>query len=305
MNPEKKYFAKVMLAGEYGVIIGGDALTIPLKRFYTQAGAIDQAPDEQRAFKSVEYLRNLLYYIRSLPVNSFHAHRLIQPFEEMIKTGYYLESNIPLGYGIGSSGSVSAFIYDQFFEGKETLSLGKMKQDLATIESFFHGKSSGVDALTCFLGEPLHFSGNGEIKTTRFNPAKVPGNYRFFLLDSGIVLETGPLVKWFMEALKNPTFRERMEKEYMDLNHKFIEILLEKRTGDPGLLLRAISEFQFRYFQKMIPGDMAEIWLAGQLNNTYYMKLNGAGGGYMLGITYHGAIPEVEEMLGKEKLVWI
>ena len=305
MNTTTRYYAKVMLVGEYSAILKGDALTVPLTSFSTRLGTIDQAPDEQRAFKSLEYLRNLYQYMKSLPVNSFYGKAQIGDFEKMIRSGYYLESDIPLGYGIGSSGSVSAFIYDQLFEGKEKLTLQQMRKDLSTIESYFHGRSSGVDALSCYLGKPLLFSAGNAIEPIPFDPSRIPGGYRFFLVDSGIRLETGPLVRWFMDELRREEFRKVVENQYLSLNRKLIDALLERREADPAMILRAISDLQYKHFRRMIPDSMSDAWLNGQVTNTYYLKLNGSGGGYMLGIAHHTAIEQVEETLGKEKLVWI
>lgn len=49
------------------------------------------------------------------------------------------------------------------------------------MESHFHGKSSVVDALTCFVGKSLYFKDDGIIQQVDFNPADLPSGYRFFL----------------------------------------------------------------------------------------------------------------------------
>ena len=63
----------------------------------------------------------------------------------------YFDSSIPQGYGIGSSGALVASIYDQYALDKITVlenltkeKLQHLKTVFAAMESFFHGKSSGL-----------------------------------------------------------------------------------------------------------------------------------------------------------------
>ena len=88
------------------------------------------------------------------------------------------------------------------------------------------------------------------------------------------------------------------------LNRKLIEALLGKRQADPALLVRMISEFQWRHFQPMIPPSAHDVWLDGQVSNEYYLKLNGSGGGFMLGITHADSMEALEERWNSA-LIWI
>ncbi|RPI41831.1 MAG: hypothetical protein EHM46_05945, partial [Bacteroidetes bacterium] len=180
------YPSKIMLAGEYGVVVGGSALTIPCRQFYAVVRRMDDIPAgrEEEAGQSSRYLEGLYRYIRDLPRDTFHARPDLEFFSGT-SGSYWLEMNIPAGYGLGSSGAVSAAVYDLFFQGAGDRHLTEQRSDLAAIESFFHGRSSGVDALTCHAGTPLHFLEDGTIRRVAFDPAALPGGYRFFLLDSG------------------------------------------------------------------------------------------------------------------------
>ena len=131
------------------------------------------------AKKSQEYLEGLFLYISGLPPKSFQVRPDLDFFSANLKK-YWLEMNIPTGYGLGSSGAVSAAVYDLFFPGVAKLTLEQQKEDLAAIESFFHGKSSGVDALTCHARTPLYFKENGEILRSTINPSEDPGRLPFF-----------------------------------------------------------------------------------------------------------------------------
>ena len=88
MNLEKKYYAKLMLAGEYGVILGSEAITVPLPAFHARLAHRDQAPagSEGKITESVSSLRDLITYIRSLPRNSFYAVPDTTKFDDLSLT---------------------------------------------------------------------------------------------------------------------------------------------------------------------------------------------------------------------------
>jgi mevalonate kinase len=305
MGQTGTYPSKVMLVGEYGVVVGGSALTIPFHHFYARVRDLSDVPLDKTGEVRISqrYLAELYRYIEALPSGTFHAEPDLDLFSGQLEK-YWLEMTIPTGYGLGSSGTVSAAVYDLFFPEARNLSLLQQKEDLASIESFFHGKSSGVDALTCHAGKSLRFSGDSIIEVVDFDPARIPGGYRFFLLDSGERFDTGPLVRHFLNEMKDPGFAASIMDEYLAINQKLIEALLGVREADPGLLVRVLSDYQFKNFRKMIPDQMADLWIEGQVTNEYYLKLNGSGGGFMLGITHHTQMESLEERW-KGQIIWI
>lgn len=305
MDLEKKYYAKLMLAGEYGVLKGSEALTIPLKKFHAKFDhvAIEELSDSM--LKSVSTIRKLLLHLKSLPVNSFFARPVFEDMDKVFNNGCYVASTIPQGYGIGSSGAVSALVYDQLFTDKESLTIQQHRKDLATIESFFHGKSSGVDPLSCYIGKPLHFLANEKIEILDIDPDNPLKEYRFFLLDSKEKMNTEELVKLFFEKLKDSEYDELITNEYRPLVDKLIASLRGTLDADPAFLFNAVSEFQWKHFREMIPESMEEAWIQGQVSNTYYLKLNGSGGGFLLGIAHENVKEEVEAMLDGYDIIWV
>jgi len=291
-----------MLVGEYSAVLGGSALTIPFYKYHATVRNINDIPPGKE-LQTSQSLKYLYHFIHDLPEGFFHAAPDLELFSGQMEK-YWLDMSIPIGYGLGSSGAVSAAIYELFFPGSENLSLQHQKEDLAAIESYFHGKSSGVDGLTCYVGKPLYFREDGSIQKAEFNPAEIPLGYRFFLLNSGERFETGPLVTHFLKQMKDPGFASSIRNEYLPLNQKLIESLLGHRKADPAMLVRVISDFQFTHFRKMIPDNMIDAWIEGQISNEYYLKLNGSGGGFMLGITHHTSSESLKERW-KQELVWI
>ena len=70
--------------------------------------------------------------------------------------------SIPTGYGVGSSGAIVAAIYEHYIRDEYEI-LNKTKKNrisdliknFSLMESFSHGKSSGLDPLNSFLKLPI------------------------------------------------------------------------------------------------------------------------------------------------------
>ena len=163
------YPSKVMLVGEYSGLAGGSALTIPFKKFHTRVRRTTHIPPgkENEAFQSVSTLKELHQFICDLPEGSFHAPPDLVKFSDHLEY-YWLETTLPTGYGLGTSGTISAAIYELFFPESRNVSLSLQKEDLALIESYFYKQSRGIDPLTCFAGSPLYFKEDGSIQEVDF-----------------------------------------------------------------------------------------------------------------------------------------
>ena len=86
----------------------------------------------------------------------------INKLEEDLNNGLFFESSIPEGYGLGSSGALVAALYNAYvinpIEGRVDIKqndLLTLKRIFAQIESFYHGTSSGLDPLICYLRQPV------------------------------------------------------------------------------------------------------------------------------------------------------
>jgi mevalonate kinase len=305
MSEKGTYPSKIMLVGEYGVVLGGSALTLPFHRFSARIRSMKDLPSlkEEAARQSHGALQELFGYIQNLPDAAFHAPPDRGLFSRNLRR-YWLDLDIPVGAGLGSSGAASAAIYDLFFPGSGNLTLQQQKEDLAAIESFFHGRSSGVDALTCHAGVALRFHVSGRIDRPDFNPGDLPGDQRLFLLDSGERDETGPLVRHFLDRMRDPGFKRSMEEEYLPLNERLIEALLREKDLDPAQQMKRLSTFQLEFFRRMIPRKCLEAWREGLLSGEYYLKLNGSGGAQVLGMAHRNATDSLKARWGKDFL-WL
>lgn len=283
------FYSKILLFGEYGIIKDSKGLSIPYN-FYNGALKVDENPSEE-AVKSNESLKRFASYLGSLDKDlvSFDIDKL----KEDVDSGMYFDSSIPQGYGVGSSGALVAAIYDKYAKEKITVlenltreKLLKLKAIFSEMESFFHGKSSGLDPLNSYLSLPILINSKDNIEATGIPSQSTEGKGAVFLLDSGIVGETAPMVSIFMENMKNEGFRSMLKEQFIKHTDACVDDFLK---GDIKSLFRntkQLSKIVLNNFKPMIPNQFHELWKKGIETNDYYLKLCGSGGGgYILGFT--------------------
>jgi mevalonate kinase len=284
------FYSKILLFGEYGIIQDSKGLSIPYN-FYNGALKTDENPSEE-AKKSNQSLLKFVTYLKELQINqpdlvSFHLENL----EKDVLAGMYFDSSIPQGYGVGSSGALVAAIYDKYAFNKITVlenltreKLLVLKNIFSQMESFFHGKSSGLDPLNSYLSLPILINSKDNIEPTGIPSQSTSGKGAVFLIDSGIVGETAPMVNIFMENLKDQGFRNMLKTQFVKYTDKCVDNFLH---GDFKTLFqntKELSKVVLSNFKPMIPEQFHQIWQKGIDTNDYYLKLCGSGGGgYILG----------------------
>ena len=124
-----------------------------------------------------------------------------------IENGLYFESTIPESYGLGSSGAVVAAIYESYKqEVGVDLEINDLKLILSNIESFFHGQSSGIDPLSCYVQKPLLVESKNSINTIDIPPQNINSKRTLFLLDTECKGNTQGLVEIFLNKLRRKDF---------------------------------------------------------------------------------------------------
>lgn len=286
------FYSKILLFGEYGIIRDSKGLSIPYS-FYNGALKREENPSLE-AKKSNENLKRFVSHLEILQKEQPELVTFeLATLKNDVETGMYFDSSIPQGYGVGSSGALVAAIYDKYAKNKITVlenltreKLLRLKSIFGQMESFFHGKSSGLDPLNSYLSIPILINSKDNIEATGI-PTQIPnGNSAVFLLDSGIVGETAPMVTIFMEKLKDQGFRKMLKSEFIKHTDACVENFL---GGDMKSLFantKKLSKVVLNNFKPMIPEQFHGIWQHGIDTNDYYLKLCGSGGGgYILGFT--------------------
>ncbi len=286
------FYSKILLFGEYGIIKDSKGLSIPYN-FFKGALKWDADPSDM-AQKSNQKLLAFSGYLRELEQTdpglvSFD----MQALEGDIARGMYFDSSIPQGYGIGSSGALVAAIYDRYAQDKITVlenltrdKLLRLKEIFGRMESFFHGKSSGLDPLNSYLSLPILINSKDNIESTSIPSQNTKGKGAVFLLDSGMSGETAPMVQLFMEKMKQEGFRSMIKDQFIKHTDACVEDFLNGNVKSLFGNLKQLSNVVFDHFKPMIPAKFHQLWKQGIETNDYYLKLCGSGGGgYILGFT--------------------
>ncbi|HKL35333.1 MAG TPA: hypothetical protein VJ899_03500 [Salegentibacter sp.] len=286
------FYSKILLFGEYGIIKDSKGLSIPYN-FYNGALKVDEDPSEA-AIASNRSLNRFADYLGELQVNNPELVQFdLAKLKADIEKGMYFDSTIPQGYGVGSSGALVAAIYDKYAKGKITVlenltrdKLLKLKKIFGEMESFFHGKSSGLDPLNSYLSIPILINSKDNIEPAGIPSQTENGLGAVFLLDSGSTGETGPMVNIFMENMKQEGFRQMLKEQFVKHTDACVDDFLKGDVKSLFSNVKRLSHVVLDNFKPMIPAQFHKLWKHGIDTNDYYLKLCGSGGGgYILGFT--------------------
>ncbi len=286
------FYSKILLFGEYGIIKDSKGLSIPYN-FYNGALKIDEQ-HTVATHKSNQGLKRFAEYLETMQdENPALVTFDVDALKKDIEAGLYFDSSIPQGYGVGSSGALVAAIYDQYAHNKITVlenltreKLLQLKTIFSAMESFFHGKSSGLDPLNSYLSLPILINSQDNIEPAGIPSQLKKGKGAVFLLDSGVTGETAPMVQIFMENMKQEGFRAMLKDQFVKHTDACVDDFLKGDVKSLFLNIKQLSNVVLDNFKPMIPQQFHKLWKQGIDTNAYYLKLCGSGGGgYILGFT--------------------
>ena len=278
--------AKLLLFGEYTLLHGSMALSAPFSRL---KGEFDFAtPCTNEAELSNVKLKGFLSYIEevndALPFD-IDVHR----FKNDIHKGLYFKSNIPEGYGVGSSGALVAEVYEKYAMNPlkprcGNIELSLLRSQLSVLENYFHGTSSGNDPLVCYSNWTILMNEDKSIVRKRGDRLHLP-IVKLFLVDTKIFGDTKSNVDKYRQLMQQQSFHEAFCAKLIPAVN---ECTMSYTAVRPELIqqLYNLSELQLEFFRDMIPNHFVEHFIHGIQYNKFALKLCGSGGGgYMLGFT--------------------
>lgn len=286
MIKESLFYSKILLFGEYGIIQDAMGLSIPYN-FYKGKLQFKEDKDSTASLKKFcDYLKDL----RSSGdlISDINTDQL----DKDISEGLSFDSSIPQGFGVGSSGALVAAVYDRYATDRidpETVSkdqLKELKAIFGQMESYFHGKSSGLDPLICYLNLPVLIKSGNELDTIGLPREQAESKGAIFLLDTKQPGETQPMVQIFMEKMKESGFRNMLKTEFKKYNDACIKSFVKGDFKPLFSNMKDLSALLLHNFSPMIPEGFKDVWKRGIESGDYYLKLCGSGGGgYILGFT--------------------
>ena len=279
------FYSKILLFGEYGIIEDSKGLSIPYN-FFNGALKFSKAEtkDSKKSNKILLQFHKYLSGIHDLNLD-------LNKFEKELMDGIYFDSSIPQGYGVGSSGAIVAAVYDKYALNKIKISenlnrkkLVDLRNIFSKMESFFHGKSSGLDPLNSYLSIPILIESKNKIDVTGIPIEKVNGEGAIFLLDSGQMGSTATMVEIFMKKMKDEGFRKMLNAKFIKYTNSCVDSFLKGDLKNLFKNTKILSGIVFENFKPMIPNKFHKVWKTGIESGSYFLKLCGSGGGgYILG----------------------
>lgn len=290
------YPAKILLFGEYGILLNSMALSIPFAHFSGSWANLTETQWSSDALNSNNILKQWATYLKDRKniINFIDQDRL----EKEIESGLYFKSTIPNGSGLGSSGALTAALYERFVTDSNQLENGKLKERLGWLESYFHGESSGFDPLSSLLRKTLLFNQNRELDES-INLSAFWEQYTLFLIKSNKKGETDNYVEQFKKEYRLAPFREKIDHAYLPLINQTVLAVIESDFDKFEESIRALCLFQRSSFKQLITKEIAPLIDHGLNDGSLYVKVCGSGGGgYFLGFSSE---PEKAESLLKQQ----
>lgn len=286
------------------MIFGSEALLTPYYSVFGEWSSVINRPSET-ALESNANIRKFYEYLCN--DDTFKILDLRRLGMEL-DAGLFFDSNIPLGYGVGSSGALVAAIFDRY-KLIEINEIPKLKEFLAKMECYFHGSSSGMDPLQCYFGKPFFLiqrtTDNGQ-QLTILDDDFISDDIHIFLIDTMIKSPTAPLVERFKELRKDETYLNSFDNEYIPTVSNCIKSLIEKNDNDFYNYLPQLSKLQLELLSHTIPEETREYFLTDINKEGFQVKLCGAGGGgFLLG--FSNDIQKTNEFFSKnsKNIIWV
>lgn len=287
MQIKQHYYSKLLLFGEYSILLDSSALSIPYSHFQAELSFIreDKYTDLDQAVNSNQMLKEFVSFLND-GWSKAHGILDLRKLNKRTEDGLYLESTIPQGYGLGSSGALCAAIYEQFaidpIQVKPDISKAeilRLREILSGMESFFHGKSSGIDPLAIYLRRPIFIGLDGTAEIVGIPRSWDSHSSGIFLINTGKPGKTNSLVPAFLQKFAPGGRITAPGKELCGLNNACIRHLLGGDMSSFWENLSKLSIFQLNHLSSIIPEIMVPLWEEGLESKLYNLKICGSGGG--------------------------
>jgi mevalonate kinase len=267
---EDRFFpGKLILFGEHTVVYGGQAIALPTPQYGGRWIAGGNQTHQTDFFAFIDYLR--------IKKDELKAVLDLDRLQWDIDSGWIFESNIPGGAGLGSSGAFTAAIYHTYGSNYPQ-EIVELKADLALIESYFHGQSSGLDPLISYINEGILLQGD-QIKLLD-NQADLMDH--FTLINTQMPRDGKFMIQQYATHWAQAAFRQQIETNYLPMVDACINAYLADDAVAMNTAMFDLSYFQLVHLNFLIPSVYIRNWEERLMFTSGYFKICGAGGGGFL-----------------------
>lgn len=280
MKLETHFNSKLLLFGEYGLMYNAMALSVPFPRF---SGFLDFDMDSSHSESSADIQKFYSHLKSENLFQQLHFQFNLDKLGSDLENGLYFNSNIPQQYGVGSSGALVAALFSKYTvssDSEKEPSPEILKADFALLESYFHGKSSGLDPLISYLNRPILIDSKKQICPIEFDINK--SGLALALIDTKKNGATGPLVQHFIDLFNLPEFELAFQKQFLPANNGCIESLLSGDKQNFFAHLEQLVKFEAYHFHRMVPANFHRVISFAHCEKVYIKLLGSGGGGFLL-----------------------
>jgi mevalonate kinase len=281
-------YGKWILAGEHSVIRGSEALVFPLKSAQLKLSFRQDLPKAQQRLKfTYEGSKGHEYELLFHSVFQKAREILDVPDEFFQDCAVCIESNLPVGAGLGASAALCVAVTKMF------LQLGFLGEDTSyefalQMENIFHGESSGVDIAACFLGAGIIFQRG--LKKEKLASNWQPPLYVSYSGQRGMTFDC-------VEKVKTMMSRDPQKGDLIDQEMKMaVSLSKEAFAGQDILVLAQAMKRAQQCFADwdLCPSSMIVEMEKLKHNGAIAVKPTGSGGGgFILSLWETAPSPEV------------
>lgn len=276
-------YGKWILAGEHAVLRGSAALVFPLldrgmSFTYSPNGPFQLKLTGERG----DELQLIVYGLLEKALEKVERHR------DHLNGTLTIESNLPLGAGMGGSAALCVGIA-RFFAHLDYLPEASVYEFSRSLEDLFHGESSGVDIAVAMEGKGIRFMRGGE--RTLLPVSWQPNWYLSYSGKKGVTAECVRRVKeiWARSRERGEKIDEQM-REAVSKAEEALASASEDRLSQLAHALDLARDcfFQWGLCEGALEKHLQKLTDSGALA----VKPTGSGGGgYVLSL-WKGAPPE-------------
>jgi len=271
---------KWILAGEHSVLRGSRALVFPLPSMQIKLIYDDRLNDFVASFQGeagTDY-QMLFYGLVD------RALEILGRSRSLLKGSVVLESNLPLGNGLGASAALCSAV-GLWFADLGWVDRVKLESFCRELENLFHGESSGVDIAVVLSNRPLWYS--------RFAPSEpltILWKPFLFLSPSGQKGLTHTCVQKVKEFLQaQPALGQKLDEE-MSSSVEIMKHLLQSIPVNEITAMKQMAEAMNQSKRCFEVWGLTEGAVAREMNllmdqGAVSVKPTGSGGGgYILSL---------------------
>lgn len=298
-----KSHAKVIFLGEHSAVYQKPAIVFPLPQIKVEVRVIPNQENESKIYSN--YFNGPL---SKLPSSMMGILSLIDCLNQRLNNhninfDIQIDSEIPLGRGMGSSAAISAAIVRAYFAYfKHALNEQVLNQLINIEEKITHGNPSGIDAKTVVSNQPILFE-NAKFSTISFNTTGF-----IIIADTGISSNTKVAVEQVQQRLTH--FPERVQQEINQLGNLTEQVKATLNNNNIVQTGKIMNQAQSILANLGVSSpEINHLIMVAKKNGALGAKLTGSGmGGCIIAITKtlnQAQIIQHQLMTAGAKAAWI